>query len=157
MRLVLVAALCAAVFGAEKYNGPRPPKPDIPYLLHANKLVETEAVEARDQQTKDGMTYTINGASSPARTPMAEPIFLIEVEKANPNAFELYKLEVKGGNRHVTMLMGRKARGGPRPLRLTVQKVEGKLYRIEAGEGLENGQYSLSPSDSNKAFCFEVF
>ncbi len=157
MRLLVLLAISMTAFGAEKYNGPRPPKPDVPYLLHANKLVETEIAEAKDQQSKDAMTYSISGANSPAKTPMAEPIFLLESDKLNPNAIELYKLEVKGGNRQVTMPMGKKARSGPRPLKLTVQKVEGKLYRIEAAEGLEIGQYSLSPSDSNKAFCFEVF
>jgi len=30
-------------------------------------------------------------------------------------------------------------------------------YRIEASETLENGQYSISPNDSNHVFCFEVY
>ena len=100
-------------------------------------------------------TYISPGASSPARTPLAEPIFLIEADKINPERLELYRLEVKGGQREITV--SQKRRGGPRPLKLSVTRIDGRLFRVEAGEMLENGQYSLSPSDSNTAFCFEVY
>ena len=147
------------MYGADEYTGPRPPKPDVPYLLHANKLVETETTEAREQPGKDVITFVISGAASPAKTPLAEPIFVLETDKLNPNALELYKLDVKGTNREITMPnpQAKKKRGGPRPLRLSMTKIGEKLFRIEAAEMLENGQYSLSPSDSNKAFCFEVY
>src|SRR5579885_1222792 len=147
--------LASAALAAEKYTGPRPPQPDIPYLLHASKLIPTEVVEAREEQKKNESTYIIPGASSPARTPMAEPIFLIEADKINPERLELYRLEVKGGHREITV--SQKRRGGPRPLKLSVTRIDGRLFRVEAGEMLENGQYSLSPSDSNTAFCFEVY
>ncbi len=147
--------LASAVLAADKYTGPRPPQPDIPYLLHASKLIPTEVVEAREEQKKNESTYIIPGASSPARTPLAEPIFLIEADKINPERLELYRLEVKGGQREITV--SQKRRGGPRPLKLSVTRIDGRLYRVEAGEMLENGEYSLSPSDSNKAFCFEVY
>ncbi len=147
--------LASAALAAEKYTGPRPPQPDIPYLLHASKLIPTEVVEAREEQKKNESTYIIPGASSPARTPLAEPIFLIEADKINPERLELYRLEVKGGQREITV--SQKRRGGPRPLKLSVTRIDGRLSRVEAGEMLENGQYSLSPSDSNTAFCFEVY
>ncbi|HZT36573.1 MAG TPA: hypothetical protein VFA28_01655 [Bryobacteraceae bacterium] len=147
--------LASAALAAEKYTGPRPPQPDIPYLLHASKLIPTEVVEAREEQKKNESTYIIPGASSPARTPLAEPIFLIEADKINPERLELYRLEVKGGQREITV--SQKRRGGPRPLKLSVTRIDGRLFRVEAGEMLENGQYSLSPSDSNTAFCFEVY
>jgi hypothetical protein len=157
MRALLLLALTSAALAAD-YNGPRPQKSDVPYLLHANKLVETEATEAKEQSDKKGSTYVIAGASSPARTPLAEPIFLVNVDRMNVNAIELYRLEVKGGNREVSMPgAGKRRSSGPRPLRLTVQKVADKLYKVEVSEMLENGEYSLSPSDSNKAFCFEVY
>jgi hypothetical protein len=158
MRAAAFLLLATSLLAADKYAGPRPPKPDLPYLLHANKLVATEVAEAREQQAKNAVTFSIAGASSPAKTPMAEPIFIMEADKLNGNAFELYKLDVKGGNREITMANQQKRRSsGPRPLKLSIQKLDGRLYRIEAAEGLEPGQYSLSPSDSNKAFCFEVF
>jgi hypothetical protein len=159
MRLsILLLAFTVALGAAEKYSGPRPPKPDVPYLLHANKLVETETTEARDQQSKQGTVYVISGPAAPARTPLAEPIFLVASEKLNVNALELYRLDVRNGNREITMpAPGKKRASGPRPLRLTVQKIADGLFRVEVSESLDNGQYSLSPSDSNKAFCFEVY
>src|SRR5438105_11489753 len=39
---MLLVVLGGAVFAADSYNGPRPQKPDVPYLLHADQLVETE-------------------------------------------------------------------------------------------------------------------
>ncbi len=54
------------------------------------------------------------------------------------------------------MSKGRR-KGGARPLHLSVTKLEGKLYKVEASEPLDDGQYSISPNDSNRVFCFEVF
>jgi hypothetical protein len=143
--------------GAEKYTGPRPAKPDVPYLLHGSTLIETETTEAREEKgKKDETSFVINGAGSPVKTPMAEPIFLIEAEKAKPESFELYKLDVKGAQRLVTM-PAKKSKNAPRPMRLAVTRIAERLYRIEAAEFLENGQYSLSSSESNTAFCFEVY
>jgi hypothetical protein len=159
MRLFAFLALAVGLFGADKYTGPRPPKSDIPYLLHANKLVETEVRDANSQQSKDGDTYSMPGPSSSAKTPLAEPIFVIESDKINPNAIELYRLEVKGGNREITVPKAGKrgSKGKLKQYRLTYTKLADRLYKIEAAETLESGQYSLSPSDSNKAFCFEVY
>jgi hypothetical protein len=153
--LLLVCAGFAAA--QENYSGPRPPKPDIPYLMHADTLIETEAGEAKEQQKgKNDTAYIIPGASSPARTPLAEPIFLFESEKISPESLGLYRLDVKNGNREV--VISQKKRNA-KPLRLMVTHLAGHLYRIEVNEGLglENGQYSLSPQGVNTVFCFEVY
>src|ERR1700730_489449 len=86
---------------ADHYNGPVAPKPDIPYLLHASTLFETEAAQPR-QEGKKNDTFAISGASSPARTPLAEPIFIIDARQIQPESFELYRLDAKGGNREVS-------------------------------------------------------
>lgn len=151
-------ALCLPGFAADKYTGPRPPKPDVPYLMHASNLIPTEATEAREQSgKKDETTFVVSGATSSARTPMAEPVFLFESDKISPERIELYRLQTKGGQREITM--SRKAKRGSqsRPLRLSVTRLDNRLYRIEAAETLENGEYSLSPADSNQAFCFTVY
>ena len=44
---LLLAVMCVALGSAADYKGPRPPKPDVPYLLHATKLVELDSVELR--------------------------------------------------------------------------------------------------------------
>lgn len=152
--LVLLIA-SASVYSAD-YDGPRPPKPDVPYLLHASKLLETELAEAKEEQKKDDTTYIITGAASTAKTPMAEPIFIFESDKVAPEKLELYKLEVKNGHREIT-ISPKKRRGGPRAYRMLVTRLSGRLYRIEASETLENGEYSLSPNDSNRVYCFEVY
>ena len=153
--LVLVCA-CFAAAQDEKYTGPHPPKPDIPYLMLADSLVQTEVGEASEQQKgKNEVAYVIKGAASPARTPLAEPIFLLDSEKLSPESLQLYRLEVKNGNREVVMSKKR----GAKQLRLTVTRVDTRLYRIDVDEGLglENGEYSLSPTGANTVFCFAVY
>jgi hypothetical protein len=154
--LLALLLVGASALWAQKYTGPRPPQSDMLYLVHADNLVPTEATDAKQESKKNETTFTIAGASSTARTPLAEPIFIMQSDKIDPERLELYRVEVKSGHREVTMVPKR-ARGGPRPLRLSVTRLEQGLYRIEAGETLENGEYSISPSDSNRVFCFQVY
>ncbi|HTR39836.1 MAG TPA: hypothetical protein VMH80_28380 [Bryobacteraceae bacterium] len=145
----LAAAVC--LFAAEKYTGPIPPKPDIPYLLHASNLLETEPAQAHEGKRD---TFVISGAASPARTPLAEPIFILDARQLSPETIELYRLDLKGGNRELSFTSGRH---GGRSLHLTVRPLTGHLYRLEADEPLENGEYALSPNGSNQSFCFEIY
>jgi hypothetical protein len=157
MRLLSAAIFCLSVLSAaEKYTGPRPPKADIPYLVHADNLVETEVAEAREETRKDATTAVLPGAASHARTPLAEPIFLLRAEKLVPERIQAYKLEVKNGNREVTISQKR-SRNASRPIFLNVTRLGDGLYKIEVDQMLENGQYCLSPEGSNTAFSFEVY
>jgi len=155
----ILALLLAVAFSApsqtpaQKYDGPRPPKPDLPYLKHAQNLVPTEPGTATEEKKKDDILYVIQGASSSAKTPLASPIFLLEVDKLNPDRLGLYKLEVRNGRREI--LFGAKKQ--PRPIRIEVNRIADKLYKIEVGDSLEAGEYSLSPEQSNQVFCFQVF
>lgn len=159
LRTWTAAAFCFALAAVapEPYNGPRPPKPDLPYLLHADNLIPTEVAEARQQSRGKDTVYTVPGAASPARTPLAEPIFLFLSEKVPPESLELYRLEVKSGNRQITFPQQKKDQ--PRPLRLVVTRLDERLYRLEVSErmGLENGSYSITPAGSNQVFCFDVY
>jgi hypothetical protein len=155
LRSTLAVILIATAFAADKYDGPRPAKPDLPYLVHADNLIATELADATQEGKKDITDYTISGAGSPARTPLAEPIFIIQADKISPDRLELYRLEVKSGHRELQM--NRSKRRNNKALHLQVTRLDGSLYKVEAGEPLENGQYALSPNDSNKVFCFEVF
>ena len=145
----LIAILLAAAAWSADFTGPKPPKPDMLYLVHADNLLPTEASEAK--QEKD--TYSVMGATSTAKTPLAEPIFLLQSDKLTPESLELYRMEVKGGKREVTI----SKRRGARPLHLSVTRLERGLYRVEAADPLENGEYAISPSGSNRVFCFQVF
>src|SRR2546430_6157824 len=101
-RLWLMLAL-AAVSAAQskKYDGPQPPKPDLPYLKHADNLLPTDASEAKEQKKKDTTTYVIEGAAAKAQTPLASPVFIMQADKLVPDRMGLYKLEVKNGHREL--------------------------------------------------------
>jgi hypothetical protein len=153
--LSLPAAVLPAL--AQSYSGPRPPKKDIPYLIHADNLVETEVAEAKEQRGKDGLTYVIAGANSSARTPLASPIFLLETEKLKAEKLQLYMLETREGHREITFFEKKKKKN-PRPFILEVKRLTSdNLFRVEVDEGLEKGEYSLTPEGSNQVFCFQIF
>lgn len=151
----LLAAIAACLLAADKYSGPLPPKPDIPYLLHADRLTETETTQAREESKKNDTTYVIPGPSSPAKTPLSEPIFIIDARSLAPDRLELYKLDTRNGNREVSL--SSKRRGGPRPLHLMVTKFQDHLYKVEADEPLENGEYAITPNGENRVFCFQIY
>jgi hypothetical protein len=153
--LAMAAVACAPAALAQKYNGPKPPKPDVLYLVHADTLIPTEATEAKQETKKNDITFTVAGASSSARTPLGEPIFIIDSDKIQPSTLELYKMEVKSGHREVTTAL-RRTRGN-KPLRLSVTRLDRGLYRVEVDQEIENGQYAISPNGSNTVFCFEVY
>jgi hypothetical protein len=159
MHLFFALPLLLPLQAWQKYTGPRPAKPDIPYLLHASTLLETEVKEAKDEQRKDESAAVIDGSASPVKTPLPEPIFLFQSERIAPEKLEMYKLTVtKDGRREVTFpAAGKRKKDNQRPVHLSTSKVEGTLYRIEASEVLEQGEYCLSPSGANKVFCFQVF
>jgi hypothetical protein len=153
--ILLLVAVCAAP--AQKYSGPRPPMPDLPYLKHAEDLLPTEATEAKEEKgkkgRKDDLLYIVTGPNSSAKTPLASPVFLFQSDKLAPDKLQLFKLESKNGRREI--LFGPKKR--PQPIRLDVTRLDGNLYRIEAAESLERGEYSITPEGSNQVFCFQVF
>jgi hypothetical protein len=155
---LLLGLLCAwspAQDKQDKYDGPKPPKPDIPYLLHASELIPAEVVEAKQEDKKNESVFMVPGATSTAKTPLAEPIFLMQADKLNPERMDLWRLDTKGGQREISI--SHKSRKNSRNFRVMVSRIEGRLYKIEVAQPLENGEYSLSPSDSNQAFCFTVY
>jgi hypothetical protein len=154
MRYLSILLLATLAVSADDYTGPRPPKADVPYLVHGSSLIPTEMTEAQ-QEGKNNDTFSVSGAASSARTPLAEPIFLLRSEKIKPDALELYRFEVKNGRRQLTLSRKRSDKSGP--FHLSITKLDKDLYRVEADEALENGEYSLSPSGSNAAFCFQVY
>ena len=152
----MLLALCALpVVG--QYDGPKPPKADVPYLLQAGNLIATEVTEAKEEDRKDGQVFVIPGAASPVKTPMAEPIFLLQSDKIQAGSLQLFRLEVNDGNREVNLGTGKKRKNAARPLKLDVKQLSTNVFRIEAYETLDPGEYSLSPNDSNAAFCFAVY
>lgn len=155
-RLILPFGLALACAAAERYTGPRPPKADVPYLMHADNLIETESATASSEQRKDTTVATLNGATSSVKTPLAEPIFIIKTEKFQPDKFEAYKLEAKNGKREV-VIGHKKGKNVGRPIYLAVTRLDDRLYRIEVDEPLENGEYTLTPEGSDATFSFSIY
>lgn len=147
-------ALSLGAAAADQYTGPRPAKPDIPYLVQAGNLIETEVVQASESHPKKNQSvFTVAGASSSAKTPLAEPTFLLLSKHISPEGLLLYRFNVVNGKRQVTLGKDQNDEG---PFHLEVRDLGGGLYRIEVADSLENGEYSLSPNGSNQAFCFSV-
>ncbi|MBY0374142.1 MAG: hypothetical protein K2Q23_09125 [Bryobacteraceae bacterium] len=157
-RVLMLGALAAAtlIAQADKYMGPKPPKPDLPYLLHATTLLETDTGSAREEKTKDGLLYVLDGTAAKSRTPLAEPIFILSAKKLLPDKISCWKMTVKGGRRELS-IPAKPKKDSPRPARILVTKLEGDLYKLELSENLENGEYVLSPDGSNEVFAFTVY
>jgi len=155
MRSLAPIVLFTASLWAQDYKGPVPPKADVPYLLHASTLVETEVQVAHEEKSKNDILYWIEGASSPARTPLAEPIFIIRVDKLRAEKIEMYRFTARKDRRE--LLIKDKPRKDDGPIHISVTKVGRDLYKIEASEVLPNGEYSLSPSGANQVFSFQVY
>lgn len=153
---MLLFAAGAAVLFAQKYDGPRPAKPDLPYLRHADSLLATEVAEATEEHHKDDVLYVISGASSTVKTPLASPILLFQSDKLSPDKLQLFKLESKNGRREV--LFSHKKKQTAMAIRTDVTKISNdNLYQIEVNGSLDKGEYSLSPDGSNQVFCFQVY
>jgi hypothetical protein len=157
--ILLALGNLALAQAPKKYTGPKPPKPDLPYLLHASNLVPTETGTAAEETRKDETANVVKGSTSSARTPLAEPIFLLASEKLVPEKLELYRVAVsKSGNREVTAPKNpKKMKDAAKPIRLSIAKLEAGLFRLEVTEALDNGSYCLSPSGSQDVFCFDVY
>lgn len=153
-RRFLLLLLAWAASSAQQYNGPKPPKPDLPYLKHASNLIPTEAATAKEDKRKNETVYTIDGAASTARTPLAMPIFLMKSDKIAPDRLQLYRLEAKDGHREITF----GSKKGQEAIRMEVTKLSSDgIYKIEVDDDLEPGEYSLTPDGSNQVFCFQVY
>ncbi len=151
---MLVTAAAAAF--AQKYDGPRPAKPDIPYIRHAESLLATEVTDAMEEHRKDDILYVVSGPASTVKTPLASPILLFLSDKIGPDKLQLFKLETKNGRREI--LFSHKKKQTAMPIRVDVTKLSSDgLYRIEVVSSLDKGEYSLTPDGSNQVFCFQVY
>jgi hypothetical protein len=152
----LTSVVASRLFAAEKYSGPRVPKKDVLYLVHGDNLIATEVAVAQQSSAKDSEVFSVPGASSPVRTPLAEPIFMLAADQISPDSLGLYRFDVRNGQREI-VLTGKKKKAANRQYHLSLRTYEGGLYRVEAAEALEAGEYSISPEGSNTSFCFSVY
>jgi hypothetical protein len=153
----LILVLSAAASAQEKYSGPKPANKDLPYLLHAEKLIATEVKKADQSNSKEGQVFFVSGTTSLARTPLAEPIFIFSPDHFRAEQLGLFRFEVRNGRREVVISGKHKRQDAEGPLHLSLRRLEGDLFRIEVSEMLSPGEYALSPEGDNTAFCFTVY
>ena len=130
-QLAFFIALLAAVVGAQ--NLPDPPRKDIPYLIHATNLLETEANQATEVSDKKGQIFWVPGAASSARTPLGFPEFLFAQDQIDARTLRPYHVDV-------------------------VPQSEG-VFKLRVDSSLKPGEYCLTPDGeqgSNTVFCFAV-
>ena len=149
--------LSALAPAQEKYSGPKPPNKEIPHLLHGEKLIATEVQKASQSNSKAGQVFFVPGTTSPARTPLAEPIFLFSPDHVRAEQLGLFRFEVRDGRREVVMSAKRRKEDEERVFHLALRRLDQDLFRIEASEMLGAGEYALSPEGDNTAFCFTVY
>jgi len=155
------AALAVLVLGLpalaqSKYTGPRPDKADVVYLQHVDKLIETETGQATQSEEKNKTVYRVPGASSPVRTPMAEPILLFKSDRINPDKLTMYRMTVEGGQR-VLSFPSKPGKDSPKPVYTIVTPLDRGLFKIEVNEFIDDGEYCLSPEGSNAVYCFSTY
>jgi hypothetical protein len=154
MRQVLALLLIAMAASAQKYVGPPPAKPDLPYIQHATSLLATEAVEPKELKTKDDTTYTIDGENSSAKTPLALPNFIIKADKLNPESLHMYRHESRDGHRELR----ESAKKTADPIHVQVTKLsQDNLYKLDVYNGLDAGEYALTAEGWKQMFCFQVY
>jgi hypothetical protein len=151
-RWILPLIALAAAAQAPKYSGPVPPSSDLPFLKHASNLLPAEVVEVKEEKRKDETVYIVAGESSPSKTPLGLPVFLIKTDKLNPLKLQMVRLEAAGGHREISAT-SKKDTG---PIHVIVTRVADGLFRLETTDSLENGEYMLSVEGASQAFCFAI-
>jgi hypothetical protein len=149
--------LSAIALPQDKYSGPKPANKDLPYLLHGDKLIATEVEKATQSNSKEGQVFFVPGITSPARTPLAEPIFLFSPDHFRAEQLGLFRFEVRNGRREVVISGKHKKRDAEPVFHVTLRRLDENLFRIEVSEALDPGEYALSPEGDNTAFCFTVY
>ena len=144
--------------GQRKEAASKPPKADLPYLLQAGNLIPTEPQPISRSGAKGDETVSVSGVTSPARTPLPEPIFLFSPGEINAGDLELIRFQIANGRRQ--WKKGQQSNTDDEPeqvLRLTLRPSSEGVVRIEAAAMLNPGEYALLPRAKNTAFCFTVF
>lgn len=138
------------------YQGPKPAKPDLPYLVHGDTITETDQGDAQQSEDKKRTVYTVSGTAANARTPLSEPVFLMKPEKLKAEQLTLYKMSIQKGNR-VIAFRDKPDKDDPQPVPMLYHNRKDGTVIFEANQYLENGEYCLSPSGANTVFCFQVY
>jgi hypothetical protein len=154
--LTLVMAWSLQAEELNSFGLPNPPEADLPYLIHAGKLVATEHATASEERKNKQTTYFLAGVTSGVRTPLAGPEFLLRSESLDPNKLQLYNLVVRSSRREITF-EDDKPKKNPQPYIVSAFPGDAGLFKLRVDASLERGEYCLTPEGSNELFCFTVY
>ena len=138
-----------------KLGLPNPEKSDVPYLIHAATLVETEQAAASKERKKNELIYAVPGANSGVQTPLASPELLFHSENIDPRDLAFFGFASKNGRRELLYQKKKKIKAAP--IRISLYPVGEGLVKIRVDDSLSPGEYCLTPNGSNTVFCFTVF
>jgi len=133
-----------------------PEKADTPYLLHGSQMIALEANTAMDESTEKEGRYAVSGATSGVRTPFASPQFLYRMDAVDPRDLELYRFESVGGRREIFLRKKKKILVEPYRMSVLDHEEEG-VVQLRVNDGLDDGEYCLTPQGSDAVFCFTVY
>jgi hypothetical protein len=158
-RLLLMCSCAAICLAADAPSVPEPPKADMVYLLLADNLVPTDALEAQIDVRNKGKkneesTHYVPGEHAGAKTPLTSPIFVIKRGSLSPEALQVFAFEIKNGRREVTF--SKKKSNKPFTMTIIPTATEG-VYRMEVDQNLPPGEYAVTPNGSEQVFCFAVY
>lgn len=166
VRYYAIVDVTAVVFGSGDSAGAAPATPSVefgpdiagePMLRGASGYIPLERVTATMSRNA-GMigppltTYRIPGARSPVRLRPEDPmVFVVRLDNGgSAGVFQLYRLESKKGYRQTQPVGG----GLPPALPMKVTRVGPGIYEIAPGQALAPGEYAISPTNSNRSYCF---
>ena len=129
----------------------------VAYIKDASgALTPLEKTFGTQQGTGRGYSE-IAGARAAVRIRAAQkPIFVVRLPNgADPGKFLLYPMETRNNTRRT--FSSANSRDGYRTIPLNITKAAGaSLYEYMPAQDLAPGEYTLSPSDSNDAYCFGI-
>jgi len=144
---------------------PAPPlamQPDIagvPFIRGASGLISLEretGMLVRGNTISGGQSiYRIQGAQSPVRMRRGDRIvFVVRLNSGgDPRRFELFMLESRMNYRQTLPM---RAGSRPQAVSVTITRIADSVYEISPAGPLYQGEYAVSPINSNESFCFGV-
>ena len=123
--------------------------------MHADNLIETESVAATQAASKGDTVFAVAGVDFSGPNAFGRTDFSFCFRSNSAGKPRLYQFDVKNGRREI--VIPKKKGGNGKVFHTSIKELSQVLFRIEASEYLENGEYCLSPEGENIAFCFTVY
>ena len=144
----------------DKYDGPRPRKKDVLYVVHADNLTGDGGGNGKPNLRISDVNHLFGpGAASASSHTTGRAHLLMAPDENHPGQLGVCIDSMSGTAGERFCITGKKRRLSLKQFsrHLSLRSLEHGLTRIEASEPLDPGEYSISPEGSNTAFCFSVY